>query len=56
MTIKEQKIAYIEKLNPNNDGYNGIIFELSCARAGSRKTCVSKQGEVDVSVKVMVNG
>jgi hypothetical protein len=56
MTIKEQRTAYIEKLNPNNDGYKGIIFELSCTRAGSRKTCVSKQGQVDVSVKVMVNG
>lgn len=56
MTIKEQKTAYIEKLNPNNDGYNGIIFELSCARAGSHKTRVSKQGQIDVFVKVIING
>lgn len=56
MSIKEQRNAYIEKLNPNNDGYNGIVFEMSCARAGSRKTCVSKQGQVDVSVKIIVNG
>ena len=56
MTIKEQKTAYIEKLNHNNDGYNGIIFELSSARAGSHKICVSKQGQVDVFVKVIING
>ncbi len=56
MTIKEKRTAYIENLNSNNDGYNGIVFEMSCVRAGSRKTCVSKQGQVDVSVKVVVNG
>lgn len=56
MTINEQKTAYIDNLNPNNDGYNGIVFEMSCARKKSRKTCVSKQGQVDVSVKVIVNG
>lgn len=56
MTINEQKITYINGLNPNNDGYKGIVFEMSCARKKSRKTCVSKQGQVDVSVKVIVNG
>ena len=56
MTINEQKTTYINGLNPNNDGYNGIVFEMSCARKKSRKTCVSKQGQVDVSVKVIVNG
>ena len=56
MTINEQKTAYIDNLNPNNDGYNGIVFEMSCARKKSRKTCVSKQGQVDVSVKVIING
>lgn len=56
MTINEQKATYINGLNPNNDGYNGIVFEMSCARKKSRKTCVSKQGQVDVSVKVIVNG
>ena len=56
MTTKEKRTAYIESLNSNNDGYNGIVFEMSCVRAGSHKTCVSKQGQVDVSVKVVVNG
>lgn len=56
MTIKEQKAAYIGSLNANNDGYEGIVFEMDCAREKSRKTCVSKQGQVDVSVKVIVNG
>ena len=56
MTINEQKTTYIDNLNPNNDGYNGIVFEMSCARKKSRKTCVSKQGQVDVFVKVIVNG
>lgn len=56
MTINEQKTAYIDSLNPNNDGYNGIIFEMSCARKKSRKTHVSRQGQTDVSVKVVING
>lgn len=55
MTIKEQKTAYIEKLNANNNGYKGILFEMSCARDGSHKTSVSKQGQTDVFVKVLVN-
>ena len=55
MTIKEQKATYIKNLNPNNDGYKGIVFEMSCSREKSHKTCVSKQGEVDVSVKVIIN-
>ena len=58
MTIKEQRANAIanEKANTINPGAMGRAFELSCARAGSRKTCVSKQGKTDVSVKVVVNG
>ena len=56
MTINEQKTAYINSLNPNNNGYNGIIFEMSCAREKSHKTHVSRQGQTDVHVKVIVNG
>lgn len=58
MTIKEQRMNAIarELNNAQNPGAMGRAFELSCARAGSRKTCVSKQGKVDVSVKVVVNG
>lgn len=58
MTIKEQRLTAIarELNNAQNPGAMGRAFELSCARAGSRKTCVSKQGKVDVSVKVVVNG
>ena len=58
MTIKEQRTNAIarELRNAHNPGAMGRAFELSCARAGSRKTCVSKQGKVDVSVKVVVNG
>ena len=58
MTIKEQRMNAIarELNNAHNPGAMGRAFELSCARAGSRKTCVSKQGKVDVSVKVVVNG
>lgn len=58
MTIKEQRMNAIERElnNAHNPGAMGRAFELSCARAGSRKTCVSKQGQVDVSVKVVVNG
>lgn len=54
MTIKEQRMNAIarELGNASNPGAMGRAFELSCARAGSRKTCVSKQGQVDVSVKV----
>lgn len=58
MTIKEQRMNAIERElnNAHNPGAMGRAFELSCARAGSRKTCVSKQGKTDVSVKVVING
>lgn len=53
--IRNANIAY-ELSNTANPGAMGRAFELSCVRSGSRKTTVSKQGQVDVSVKVMVNG
>ena len=37
--------------NSTDDGRHGRAFELACARTHSRKTCVSKQGQIDVSVK-----
>ena len=42
--------------NESDSGRFGRVFELECARACSKKTAVSKQGQVDVSVKVMVDG
>lgn len=58
MTIKEQRMNAIERElnNAHNPGAMGRAFELSCARASSRKTCVSKQGKTDISVKVVING
>jgi len=39
------------KLNADHDdGAAGRIFELECASAHSRKTCVSKQGQADVFI------
>ena len=38
-------------MNNADDGRFGRAFELTCARLNSRKTSVSKQGQVDVSVK-----
>lgn len=38
-------------MNNADDGRFGRAFELACARTNSHKTSVSKQGQVDVSVK-----
>lgn len=38
-------------MNNADDGRFGRVFELTCARLNSHKTCVSKQGQVDVFVK-----
>lgn len=38
-------------MNNADDGRFGRAFELNCARLNSHKTSVSKQGQVDVSVK-----
>lgn len=50
--------AEVEKIlqNVSDPGRYGRVFELDCARKLSRKTSVSKQGQVDVSVKVIVDG
>lgn len=42
--------------NTSDSGRFGRAFELSCARAHSRKASVSKQGQTDVSVKILRNG
>lgn len=59
MTKTEQiRIAkanhYLE--NTADSGRMGRAFELSCARIRSAKTCVSKQGQNDISVKMEING
>ena len=66
MTINERNIAknttarnakkaqYLA--NENDCGRFGRVHELNCARPASRKTSVSKQGQVDVSVKIIING
>ena len=58
MTIKEKRSANIayELNNTANCGSRGRAFELMCAREKSRKACVSKQGQTDVSVRVVING
>ena len=58
MTKKETRSMNIihELNNTANQGARGRAFELMCAREKSRKTCVSKQGQVDVSVRVVING
>lgn len=50
----EKAMEYLA--NDTDSGRFGRVFELECARKASRKTCVSKQGQTDVSVKVIVNG
>lgn len=66
MTINERNIekhttarnAQIDRYMANTDdcGREGRKHELLCARPASRKTSVSKQGQIDVSVKVIING
>ena len=58
MTNNEKRISAIsyELSNTINQGAKGRAFELSCVRSGSRKVSVSKQGQVDVSVKFIVDG
>ena len=45
---------YLE--NTADSGRMGRAFELSCARIRSAKTCVSKQGQADISVKMELDG
>lgn len=42
--------------NTADDGRFGRDFELSCARVRSSKTCVSKQGKTDISIKMEIDG
>ena len=50
--LKERHANMVRHLmNNTDDGRFGRAFELTCARLNSHKTCVSKQGQVDVSVK-----
>lgn len=66
MTITERNIAKYNAIrnektkailaNTADDGREGRAFELECARPASHKICVSKQGQVDVSIKMEVNG
>ena len=53
--IRNENITVI-LANTADDGRNGRAFELSCARVNSRKTCVSKQGKADISIKMEING
>lgn len=53
--IRNENIVVILQ-NTADDGRNGRAFELSCARVHSRKTCVSKQGKADISIKIEING
>ena len=53
--IRNEKMQAILE-NVCDDGRNGRAFELSCARVQSRKTCVSKQGKADISVKMEIDG
>ena len=52
---RAEKISEILQ-NTADSGRFGRAFELSCARVYSTKTCVSKQGQKDVSVKMEING
>ena len=58
MTIQEkrkQAITFHEN-NANDQGGRGRAFELMCAREKSHKCKVSEQNEVDVYIKMEVNG
>ena len=50
----ENAKRYLE--NTADSGRMGRAFELSCARIRSAKTCVSKQGQADISVKMEIDG
>lgn len=55
LEIRNEKITAILS-NTADDGRKGRAFEMSCCRPLSKKTAVSKQGEVDVYVCVLRNG
>jgi hypothetical protein len=58
MTIQEKRrnaIAFHEN-NTNDQGGKGRAFELMCAREKSHKCRVSEQNEIDVHIKMEING
>lgn len=58
MTIQERRrkaIAFHEN-NANDPGGRGRAFELMCAREKSHKCRVAEQNEIDVYIKMEVNG
>ena len=55
MTKREEAIIRVLS-NANDCGAMGRAFELECARKASQKCSVSKQGQADVHVKMVING
>ena len=53
---KREKAIAFHLHNIKDNGGQGRAFELQCARAKSRKTKVGEQNEVDVHIKMEVNG
>ena len=51
---KEEIFRHLENLN--DDGREGKAFELECARRKSRKVKVSEQNQIDISIKMEING
>lgn len=58
MTVKQIRQANIERHqnNKKDNGGKGRAFELMCAREKSHKTRVSEQNQIDVHIKMEVNG
>jgi hypothetical protein len=54
--IRENLIAHYLNNASNDQGARGRAFELECAREHSRKCAVSEQNEIDVHIKMEVNG
>lgn len=58
MTIQEKRAIAIARHenNTNDQGGRGRAFELMCAREKSHKVKVAEQNEIDVSIKMEING
>lgn len=58
MTIQEKRMRAIERHenNTHDQGGRGRAFELMCAREKSHKCTIAEQNEVDVFIKMEVNG
>lgn len=52
---REKAIAYHEH-NTKDCGGRGRAFELMCARENSHKYTVAEQNEIDVNIKMLING